>query len=191
MTSNSPGGESFHPKRAKPRFLRQLNKPVVARSARRLWDNRKPMDPNRKRAIRLTVALTAALLLAGALIYVSFSAGRDELTASQLIQKARPGGTYILAGTVVAAHQAGSVLDFRIRDPKLNVSVPVRYTGIVPDPFAVGRGVLVDVTDKGGEFIGQQNSLTTKCPSKYQAQANPSGSRNAATSGYGPTGASE
>ena len=38
------------------------------------------MDPNRKRAIRLTVALTAALLLASALIYVSFSAGRDELT---------------------------------------------------------------------------------------------------------------
>ncbi len=58
------------------------------------------MDPNRKRAIRLTVALTAALLLASALIYVSFSAGRDELTASQLLKKATPGGQYILAGTV-------------------------------------------------------------------------------------------
>ena len=23
---------------------------------------------------------------------------------------------------------------FRVRDPKLKVSVPVRYTGIVPDP---------------------------------------------------------
>ncbi len=39
------------------------------------------MDPSRKRAIRLTVALTAALLLASALVYTSFSAGRDELTA--------------------------------------------------------------------------------------------------------------
>ncbi len=58
------------------------------------------MDPNRKRAIRLTVALSAALLLASALIYVSFSAGRDELTASQLLKKATPGGQYILAGTV-------------------------------------------------------------------------------------------
>lgn len=148
------------------------------------------MDPNRKRAIRLTVALTAALLLAGALIYVSFSAGRDELTAAQLLKKARPGGTYILAGTVTAAHQSGSVLNFRIRDPKLNVSVPVRYTGIVPDPFAVGRAVLIDVTDHGGSFIGQGNSLTTKCPSKYQAKANPSGSAGA-TSGYGPSGATE
>ena len=34
----------------------------------RLWENRKrSMDPSRKRAIRLTVALTAALLLASAL----------------------------------------------------------------------------------------------------------------------------
>ena len=31
------------------------------------------MDPSRKRAIRLTVALRAALLLATALVYVSFS----------------------------------------------------------------------------------------------------------------------
>jgi cytochrome c-type biogenesis protein CcmE len=129
------------------------------------------MDPNRKRAIRLTVALTAALLLASALIYVSFSAGRDELTAGQLLQKAKPGGSYILAGTVTQAHQDGTTLLFRIRDPKRDVSVPVKYSGIVPDPFAVGRAVLVNVTDDNGTFIGQQNTLTTKCPSKYQAEA--------------------
>jgi cytochrome c-type biogenesis protein CcmE len=49
------------------------------------------------------------------------------------------------------------------------VAVPVRYSGIVPDPFAQGRAVLVNVVDRNGTFIGQQNSLTTKCPSKYQA----------------------
>ena len=33
-----------------------------------------------------------------------------------------------------------------------------------------GRGVLVTVSPgSGSQFIGQQNSLTTKCPSKYQA----------------------
>ena len=129
------------------------------------------MDPSRKRAIRLTVALTAALLLATALIYVSFSAGRDELTASQLLQKAKPGGQYILAGTVLdgSVRKEGTTLLFSIRDPTQHVAVPVRYTGIVPDPFAAGRAVLVDVTDDSGTFIGQQNSLTTKCPSKYVA----------------------
>jgi hypothetical protein len=29
--------------------------------------------------------------------------------------------------------------------------------------------VLVTVQRQGTEFIGQENSLTTKCPSKYQA----------------------
>jgi cytochrome c-type biogenesis protein CcmE len=130
------------------------------------------MDPSRKRAIRLTLALTAALLLASALIYTSFSAGREELTASQLLRQAQPGHSYILAGTVVngSVRRASQALYFRVRDPKLRVSVPVRYTGIVPDPFAAGRGVLVTVERGSGfQFIGQQNSLTTKCPSKYQA----------------------
>jgi cytochrome c-type biogenesis protein CcmE len=127
------------------------------------------MDPSRKRAIRLVVALTAALLLASALVYTSFSAGRDEVTASQLLNKARPGRSYILAGTVISQRRDGSALLFRVRDPKLTESVAVRYSGIVPDPFAVGRGVLVTVHQQGSQFVGEQNSLTTKCPSKYQA----------------------
>jgi cytochrome c-type biogenesis protein CcmE len=137
-----------------------------------VWDNPPRMDPARKRAIRLTVALTAALLLASALVFVSFSAGRDEFTASQLLKRAKPGQSYILAGTVLdgSVRRDGSVLFFRVRDPKLRVSVPVRYTGSVPDPFAPGRGVLVDVQEGGAAgWIGQPNSLTTKCPSKYQA----------------------
>jgi cytochrome c-type biogenesis protein CcmE len=129
------------------------------------------MDPNRKRAIRLTVALTAALLLASALIYVSFSAGRDELTASQLLNRATPGGRYILAGTVEngSIRKLGQTTDFSVLSPDRRVAVAVTYTGTVPDPFAQGRAVMVNVTDQGGKFVGEQNSLTTKCPSKYQA----------------------
>ena len=132
------------------------------------------MDPARKRAIRLTVALAAALLLASALVYVSFANRRDELTAGQLLRTARPDQSYILAGTVLtgSVRHVGAALLFRVRDPKLKVSVPVRYTGAVPDPFRAGRGVLVTVHEAAsstGVFIGEQNSLTTKCPSKYQA----------------------
>jgi cytochrome c-type biogenesis protein CcmE len=132
------------------------------------------VDPSRKRAIRLTVALTAALLLAAALVYVSFSTGNKEFTASQLLAQGRPGKTYELAGTVLlgSVEHQGATLLFRIRDPKLHVSVPVRYTGIVPDPFAAGRAVMVAVKQGDGTtYIGEQNSLTTKCPSKYQAAA--------------------
>jgi cytochrome c-type biogenesis protein CcmE len=130
------------------------------------------MDPARKRAIRLTVALTAALLLATALIYVSFNAGRQELTASQLLVRARQGQTYILAGTVLPGFErSGASLVFSVRDPKKHVAAKVHYTGIIPDPFGAGRGVLVTVQKQGSEFVGQPNSLTTKCPSKYQAAA--------------------
>jgi cytochrome c-type biogenesis protein CcmE len=133
------------------------------------------MDPRRKRVIRLVVALSAALVLAATLVYVSFTAGDREVTASQLLQVARPGQTYILAGTVLAGsvRHEGQALLFRIRDPTRQLSVPVRYTGIVPDPFAAGRAVMVTVQEQhtGSTFLGQGNSLTTKCPSKYQAQA--------------------
>ena len=141
------------------------------------------MDPSRKRAIRLCVALTAALVLATALIYVSFNAGRDELTASQLLTKARPGGAYILAGTVENGslrYENGQLVGFSVLSPNRRVAVPVSYSGLVPDPFAAGRAVMVNVDDESGRFVGQQNSLTTKCPSKYQAA---SGSLSASTAG--------
>jgi cytochrome c-type biogenesis protein CcmE len=133
------------------------------------------VDPSRKRAIRLAVALTAAVLLASALIFVSFASGAQEVTASQLVRVAQPDRSYVLAGTVLkgSVSHEGTALLFRIRDPKLHMSVPVRYTGIVPDPFAAGRAVMVTVNERPGSttFVGQANSLTTKCPSKYQAQA--------------------
>jgi cytochrome c-type biogenesis protein CcmE len=133
------------------------------------------MDPSRKRAIRLAVALTAAVLLASALVFVSFASGAQEVTASQLLRVAKPGRSYVLAGTVLygSVRREGAALLFRIRDPKLHVSAPVRYTGIVPDPFAPGRAVMVTVQERSASstFVGQANSLTTKCPSKYKAQA--------------------
>jgi cytochrome c-type biogenesis protein CcmE len=143
------------------------------RIERRRMEESRPVDPSRKRAIRLTVALTAAVLLAAALVYVSFTAGNKEYTASQLLTLGKPGQTYELAGTVLdgSVKREGATLLFSIRDPKKDVAVPVRYTGVVPDPFAQGRAVMVAVREDGTQYIGQQNSLTTKCPSKYQAAA--------------------
>jgi cytochrome c-type biogenesis protein CcmE len=50
------------------------------------------MDPSRKRKTRLIVALTAALMLAVALVYTSFSAASEERQPSQLAN-AEPGKT--------------------------------------------------------------------------------------------------
>jgi cytochrome c-type biogenesis protein CcmE len=129
------------------------------------------MDPSRKRKIRLVVALVAALLLAGALAYTSFSASSEAKTPSQLASGAQPGRSYELTGKVAAGsvHHDGGALFFRVRDRSGNTSVPVRYVGAVPDPFREGREVIVDVRKQGSVFVGERDSLVTKCPSKFKA----------------------
>jgi cytochrome c-type biogenesis protein CcmE len=129
------------------------------------------MDPARKRTVRLVVALGAAVLLAGALVYTSFSASSEARTPSQLATGAQPGRTYQLTGKVVAGYERqGTVTHFRVRDRAGEVSVPVRYEGVLPDPFRAGREVIVDVRKQGGVFVGEKDSLVTKCPSKFTAE---------------------
>jgi cytochrome c-type biogenesis protein CcmE len=128
------------------------------------------MDPSRKRRIRLVVALSSAVLLGGALIYTSFSAASEAVTPKQLLHTALPGHSYQLTGTVVGGtiHQVGAKLLFRVRDRTDSTSVPIAYSGAVPDPFRQGREVIVTVSKgTGGQFVGQRDSLITKCPSKF------------------------
>jgi cytochrome c-type biogenesis protein CcmE len=129
------------------------------------------MDPARKRTVRLVVALSAAVLLAGALLYTSFSASSEARTPSQLLGMAEAGKTYQLTGKVVPGYERdGTVTNFRVRDRAGNVSVPVRYEGVLPDPFRAGREVIIDVRKEGDLFIGEKDSLVTKCPSKFTAE---------------------
>jgi len=137
------------------------------------------MDPARKRTVRLTVALSAAVVLASALIYTSFSAASPALSPSQLVHEAQPGRSYQLTGTVVdgSVHREGAVLHFGVEDRVGGTTIPIAYTGTVPDPFREGREVIVTVEKQGGAFIGERDSLITKCPSKYKT-APPSEKQN-------------
>jgi cytochrome c-type biogenesis protein CcmE len=137
------------------------------------------MNPSRKRTVRLVVALSVAVVLASALIYTSFSAASPALTPSQLLRQAQPGRSYQLTGTVVdgSVHREGAVLDFSVADRAGGTAVALAYTGIVPDPFREGREVIVTVEKQGARFVGERNSLITKCPSKYKT-APPSENQN-------------
>jgi len=123
------------------------------------------VDPTRKRKLRLVVALTAAVLLATALIYTSFSASTEASKPSEI----KPGHSYELTGRVVdgSVRHVGDDLRFRVRDRDGTVSVPVSYTGVVPDPFREGREVIVSGRLQHGTFVGERDSLVTKCPSKF------------------------
>jgi cytochrome c-type biogenesis protein CcmE len=143
------------------------------------------MDPSRKRRIRLTTALTCAVLLAGALIYTSFSASSEAVSPTKLLASAQSGQSYQLTGKV----KNGSIvkrrdgITFRVRDRAGTASVPVSYSGSVPDPFRDGREVIITVRKgENGTFVGEKDSLVTKCPSKFENKKSRDGS--AAPSGY-------
>ncbi len=122
--------------------------------------------------MRLVAALSAAVLLATALIYTSFSAADPALSPSELVRQAQPGRSYELTGVVVphSVSQAGETLRFSVADRAGGAAVPVSYSGSVPDPFREGREVIVTVerSGNGAPFVGERNSLITKCPSKYK-----------------------
>jgi cytochrome c-type biogenesis protein CcmE len=130
------------------------------------------MNPARKRTVRLVLALAAAVLLASALIYTSFSAASPALSPSQLAREAQPGRSYLVTGTVApgSVHREGAVLNFAVEDRsgEGQTKIALAYTGTVPDPFHEGREVIVTVEKQGGHYIGERNSLITKCPSKYK-----------------------
>ena len=133
------------------------------------------MDPDRKRKIRLVVALSAAVLLAAGLVYTSFSASTEAKEPSQLLT-AQTGGSYDLTGVVVpgSVRHHGSRLDFRVEDRAGDghASIPVRYSGEIPDPFRGGREIIVTGRLASNRtLVGQRDSLITKCPSKFTTQA--------------------
>lgn len=133
------------------------------------------MDPSRKRKIRLVVALSAAVLLAVALIYTSFSAATDAKEPSQ-IMAAGSGATYEMTGEVVRGsiqHNGSQGIAFFVTDRKgSSTKLPVTYKGAVPDPFRGGREIVLTGSLKGGTFVGEPETLITKCPSKFTTQSN-------------------
>ncbi len=131
------------------------------------------MDPQRKRKIRLVVALSAAVLLAVALIYTSFSASTEAKEPSQLLS-ATPGTSYEMSGRVVkgSVQRDGTGIAFDVVDRDGGgKSLPVTYTGTVPDPFRGGREIILTGAIENGVFVGEPDTLITKCPSKFTTKS--------------------
>jgi len=130
------------------------------------------VPPARKRRIRLVVALSAAVLLACALVYTSLLSSSESVTPSDLTA-AKAGTSYTLTGKVVdgSVRTTDGGVDFRVRDREGSTSVPVSYNGAIPDPFREGREVIITVRMQGTTFVGERDSLVTKCPSKFTEDA--------------------
>jgi cytochrome c-type biogenesis protein CcmE len=106
------------------------------------------------------IALSIAALLAVFLLYTSIAGGgTPSLQPSQL------------GGRVVGPVQRqGQTYRFGLRDVKGTATVRVVYTGSVSDQFRIGRDVYLRGRLDHGVFVGEKDSLVTKCPSKYVAK---------------------
>ena len=117
------------------------------------------------------IALSVAAALAIFLVYTAVAGRGTPSVQPSALQKHH--GHVNLEGVVVGpvtgdAHAAG--LRFGLRDMTGPASVPVVYHGSVPDLFKVGRRVFLAGAMSHGVFVGQRDSLVTKCPSKYKAK---------------------
>ncbi len=132
------------------------------------------MDQAKKRQIRLFVALGFALVLATGLVYTSFNASSEARQPSEL-GDAAPGKSYEMTGMVTPGtiEKQGEGINFEVSDRDGSGSIPVTYVGIVPDPFRDGREiVLKGSVDENGTFVGERDTLVTKCPSKFSEKKN-------------------
>jgi cytochrome c-type biogenesis protein CcmE len=123
----------------------------------------------RRSPARLVVALSIAAVLAVFLLYTSFAGGATpSLRPSQLADHP---GDVSLAGRVVgpvSGDARGDGLRFTLRDIDGTATVPVVYTGSVPDLFEPGRHIYMRGELRNGVFVAEKDSLVTKCPSKYE-----------------------
>ena len=125
----------------------------------------------RRNPVRLVVALSVAAVLAVFLIWTSLAGGTPSLQPSQLEGTT---GEVGLAGIVVGpvtGDARGEGMRFDLRDIEGTETVPVVYTGSVPDLFKVGREIYVKGQVTGGTFVATEDSLVTKCPSKYAPES--------------------
>jgi cytochrome c-type biogenesis protein CcmE len=114
------------------------------------------------------IALSVAALLAVFLVYVSIAGGGTPAVGPAELHGRT--GEVSLAGRVVGPVHGKSReqgLHFRLREIKGKTSVPVVYTGTVPDMFRVGRDVSLKGELRNGVFVGKPGTMITKCPSKY------------------------
>jgi cytochrome c-type biogenesis protein CcmE len=129
----------------------------------------------RKRSpARLVVALAVAAVLAVFLLYTSIAGGTNaSLRPSQLAGHTNE--KVQLAGLVIGPVKGDPYeegMRFRLRDIDGKETVAVVYTGSKPDLFRPGRHVYLKGQLQRGTFVGERNSLVTKCPSKYVPKKN-------------------
>ncbi|QEU09121.1 cytochrome c maturation protein CcmE [Paracoccus yeei] len=113
----------------------------------------------KRRRIQVLVAAAAALVLAVALIGYGFRDGINLYRApSQMADNPPQAGEVFRLGGLVETgtlmRGAGETISFRVTDG--GASIPVRFTGVLPDLFAEGQGMIGTGRMEGDTFVATE-----------------------------------
>lgn len=113
----------------------------------------------KRRRIQVLVAAAAALVLAVALIGYGFRDGINLYRApSQMADNPPQAGEVFRLGGLVETgtlmRGAGETISFRVTDG--GASIPVRFTGVLPDLFAEGQGMIGTGQMEGDTFVATE-----------------------------------
>ncbi len=113
----------------------------------------------KQRRIQIIAVAAAALVLSTGLIGYAMRDGINFFrTPSQVVAgPPSPAETFRIGGLVEAGsltRGAGSTVTFRVTDTA--ASVPVRYTGVLPDLFSEGEGMVGTGRYEDGVFVASQ-----------------------------------
>ncbi len=113
----------------------------------------------KKRRIQIIAIAAVALALATGLIGYGLRDGINYFRApSQVVSDPpKPGEEFRMGGLVVEdsiVRTAGETVRFRVTDGK--TTIPVRFTGILPDLFAEGQGMIGTGTMHGRFFVARE-----------------------------------
>lgn len=122
----------------------------------------------KKRRIQVLLAAGIALVLAVALIGYGFRDGINLYRApSQMAENPPASGEVFRLGGLVEdgslKRGQGETVSFRVTDG--GASIPVRFTGVLPDLFAEGQGMIGTGSMQGDTFVASE--ILAKHDEKY------------------------
>jgi cytochrome c-type biogenesis protein CcmE len=125
--------------------------------------------------------LIAGGLIIGGISYLMFSGIDGSMvyyyTVTELDQQSEQlsGKGVRISGHVqpgsILRDEHGSRVDFVVYERDTSLTIPVAYSGTIPDTFKDDAEVVVEGVYDSDSPVFQANTLLAKCPSKYEGKA--------------------
>ena len=144
-----------------------------------------PKSPSRTKH-RLIKALVTLLAIGGAIAWLATSSFEESMIYYKTVEEALAERTKFettpvrINGLLVpeSIQQKPGTDQFKFQLKKNDAVLDVKYAGILPDTMREGKELVVEGTLIPGEDALNATEILTKCPSKYEKEAQGRNNRN-------------